>query len=46
MIDLEKKLLLCAIEQAEFHDWDSTLIDRICYINNINQDLFYIVFQN
>jgi rpsU-divergently transcribed protein len=45
-IDLEKKLLLCAIEQAEFHDWNNTLIDRICDINNINQDLFYIVFQN
>ncbi len=46
MIDLEKKLLLSAIEQAHFHKWDDTLVEAICNINNINQDLFYIIFQN
>ena len=30
MTDLEKKLLLCAIDQAQFHDWDDRLIDTIC----------------
>ncbi len=46
MTDLEKKLLLCATDQAQFYDWDDHLIEAICKINNINKDLFYIIFQN